>query len=67
MNAANTYVIEVWDEDDYEIFYGGDDLVGTHTMNINGCSGCAAGNDAIVSYNINHVVIPPVPLAITSI
>jgi hypothetical protein len=65
MNSANTYVIEVWDEDDYELFYGGDDLVGTHTMNINGCSGCAAGTDAIVSYTINHVVIPPVPLVVS--
>jgi len=65
MNSANTYVIEVWDEDDYEIFYGGDDLVGTHTMNLNGCSSCAAGTDAIVSYTINHVVIPPVPFVVS--
>lgn len=61
MNSGSTYTLEVWDEDDYEIFYGGDDLIGTHIMNFNGCSGCAAGTDAIVSYNINHVVIPPVP------
>ncbi len=61
MTAGNTYTLEVWDEDDYEIFYGGDDLVGTHTMSLNGCSGCAAGSDAIVSYTINHVIIPPVP------
>lgn len=66
MNPANTYVIEVWDEDDYEIFYGGDDLVGTHTMSLGGCSGCAAGTDAIVSYVIDHVVIPPTPLVISA-
>lgn len=65
MNPANTYDMEVWDEDDYEIFYGGDDLIGTHTMSLNGCSGCAAGTDAIVSYTINHVIIPPVPSVIS--
>lgn len=65
MNPANTYVMEVWDEDDYEIFYGGDDLVGSHTMSLNGCSGCAAGTDAIVSYNINHLIIPPTPSVIS--
>ncbi len=65
MNAANTYIIEVWDEDDYEIIYGGDDLVGSHTMSLNGCSGCAAGADAVVSYNINHVVIQPTPSVVS--
>jgi len=66
LNPANTYDLEVWDEDDYEIFYGGDDLIGTHTMNINGCTGCAAGTDAIVSYSINHLIIPPVPAVISA-
>lgn len=65
MNVGSTYTMEVWDEDDYEIFYGGDDLIGTHTMNFNGCSGCAAGSDAIVSYNINHVIIPPTPAVVS--
>lgn len=66
MDPANTYVLEVWDEDDYEIFYGGDDLIGTHTMNLNGCSGCAAGTDAIVSYTIDHVIIPPAPSVVSA-
>lgn len=66
LDPTKTYEMEVWDEDDYEIFYGGDDLIGTHTMSLNGCAGCAAGTDAIVSYAINHVVIPPLPF-ITSV
>lgn len=61
LTPGNTYVMEVWDEDNYEFIYGGNDLIGTHTMSLNGCSGCAAGNDAVVNYTINHVVIPPVP------
>lgn len=65
LNPANTYLLEVWDEDDYEIFYGGDDFIGNHTMNLNGCSGCAAGTDAIVSYTINYVNIPPVPSVVS--
>lgn len=66
MDPAKVYVIEVWDEDDYEIVYGGDDFIGSHTMSLNGCSGCAAGSNSIVSYVINHVVIPPTPSVISA-
>ena len=65
MDPTKVYVVEVWDEDDYEIFYGQDDLIGSHTLNFDGCAGCAAGSNSVVSYNINHVVIPPTPLVVS--
>ncbi|HTF05786.1 MAG TPA: T9SS type A sorting domain-containing protein [Bacteroidia bacterium] len=64
MNPANTYVLEVWDEDDYEFGFGADDFVGSHTMSLNGCTGCAA-NISIVDYVVNHQVVPPTPSVIT--
>lgn len=64
MNPANTYVLEVWDEDDNEFGFGSDDLVGTHTMSLNGCVGCAA-NISVVDYAVTHTVVPPSPAIIT--
>jgi len=64
MNPANTYVMEVWDEDDNEFGFGADDFVGSHTMSLNGCVGCAA-NISVVDYTVNHVVVPPAPSVIT--
>jgi len=66
MDPTKVYVVEVWDEDDNEIFYGGDDLIGSHTLNFDGCAGCATGSNSVVSYNINHVVIPPTPLVVSA-
>jgi Secretion system C-terminal sorting domain len=65
MNPTNTYVLEVWDEDDHEFGFGSDDFVGNHTMSINGCNGCAA-NISVVNYSVNHIVVPPTP-AVTTI
>lgn len=65
MNPANTYVLEVWDEDDFEFGFGADDYVGSHTMSLNGCMGCAA-NISIVDYVVNHIVVPPTPSIITN-
>lgn len=64
MNPANSYVLEVWDEDDYEFGFGADDYVGNHTMSLNGCTGCAA-NISVVDYTVNHVIVPPLPAVIT--
>ncbi len=64
MNPANTYVLEVWDEDDNEFGFGSDDFVGSHTMSLNGCNGCAA-NISVVNYTVNHTVVPPTPSVIT--
>lgn len=65
MNPLNTYVLEVWDEDDFEFGFGADDFVGNHTMSLNGCTGCAA-NISVVNYTVNHTVVPPVPSVITN-
>ncbi len=64
MNPANTYTLEVWDEDDFEFGFGNDDYVGNHTMSLNGCNGCAA-NISVVNYTVNHLVVPPSPSVIT--
>lgn len=64
MNPANTYVLEVWDEDDFEFGFGADDYVGNHTMSLNGCSGCAA-NISVVNYAVTHTIVPPSPAIIT--
>lgn len=64
MNPANTYVLEVWDEDDFEFGFGADDYIGNHTMSLNGCTGCAA-NISVVNYNVTHTVVSPTPAIIT--
>jgi Secretion system C-terminal sorting domain len=64
MNPINTYVIEVWDEDDFEFGFGADDYVGNHTMSLNGCNGCAA-NISVINYSVNHTIVPPSPSVIT--
>lgn len=64
MNPSNTYVLEVWDEDDFEFGFGSDDFVGSHTLSLNGCAGCAA-NISVVDYTVSHTVVPPTPSVIT--
>jgi hypothetical protein len=65
MDPLNTYTLEVWDEDDFEFGFGSDDFVGSHTMSLNGCTGCAA-NISVVNYNVNHTVVSPVPSVVTN-
>ncbi len=65
LNPALPHTLEVWDEDDFEFGFGGDDYIGTHTMSLNGCVGCAAGI-SVVDYTINHIVIPPTPSVVTN-
>jgi hypothetical protein len=45
LNPANTYVFEIWEADDSfgEPYFGADDFMGSHTLNLNGCNGCGAG------------------------
>lgn len=64
MDPLNTYVLEVWDEDDNEFGFGADDFVGSHTMSLNGCTGCAA-NISVVDYTVNHTVVPPMATVVT--
>lgn len=62
LNPANTYVFEIWEADDSygETYFGADDFMGSHTLNLNGCNGCGAGTSNF-NYSINHQVIYPSP------
>jgi hypothetical protein len=65
LNPANTYVFEIWEADDSygETYFGADDYMGSHTLNLNGCNGCGAGTSNF-NYSINHQVIYPSPAVI---
>jgi hypothetical protein len=62
LNPANTYVIEIWEADESfgESYFGADDFMGSHTLNLNGCNGCGAGTSNF-NYTINHQMIYPSP------
>lgn len=64
LDPANTYTIEIWESDATEPLFGADDYMGSATMNINGCLGCAAGT-AVIDYVIDHVIIYPSPSVIS--
>lgn len=57
---TSTYVIEIWEADDSfgEVILGGDDYMGNHTLNLNGCNGCGAGTSNF-NYAISHQIIYP--------
>ena len=65
LNPANTYVFEIWEADESfgETYFGADDFMGSHTLNLNGCIGCGAGS-ANFNYTINHQVIYPSPTVV---
>ena len=62
LNPSNTYVVEIWEADDSfgESYFGADDFMGSHTLNLNGCNGCGAGTSNF-NYTINHQLIYPSP------
>lgn len=62
LNPSNTYVVEIWEADDSfgESYFGADDFMGSHTLNLNGCNGCGAGTSNF-NYSINHQLIYPSP------
>lgn len=66
LNPLNTYVFEIWEADDTagEFYLFEDDYMGEHTLNLAGCTGCAAGTSTI-NYTINHQVIYPSPTVIS--
>ena len=45
----------------YELTFGSDDFIGTHTINFISCNSCSAGSDATVSTVISYQEILPVP------
>lgn len=62
LNANTTYVLEIWEADDsyLEPYFGNDDFIGSHLLNLYGCSGCVAGN-ATINYVIAAQQILPTP------
>lgn len=67
LNPNNTYVFEIWEADDSfgEPYFGADDYMGSHNLNLNGCNGCGAGSSNF-NYSINHQVILPTPQVLAS-
>ena len=65
LNPQQTYTIEIWEADESfgETYFGADDFMGSHTLNLNGCNGCGAGTSNF-NYSINHQVIYPSPTVI---
>jgi hypothetical protein len=66
INPNNTYTIEIWEADDSyaEPYFGNDDYIGSHALNLNGCNACAAGN-ASINYSSTMQQILPSPLITT--
>lgn len=62
LNPNSNYTIEIWEADDSyaEPYFGNDDYIGSHILNLNGCSACTAGN-ASINYSIAMQVILPTP------
>ena len=62
LNPNNAYVFEIWEADDSygEPYFGADDYMGSHNLNLNGCSGCGAGTSNF-NYTISHQIILPTP------
>ena len=62
INPNNTYIIEIWEADESfgETYFGADDFIGSHLLNLNGCNGCSAGASTF-NYTINHQLIFPTP------
>jgi hypothetical protein len=58
LNPASTYLIEVWEADESvgEWWLGGDDFMGQHTLNLNGCNGCVLTGGGSSGGNISYVV-----------
>jgi hypothetical protein len=66
INPNNTYVFEIWEADVSfgEPLFGADDFMGSHTLNLNGCTGCGAGTSNF-NYTINQQIIYPSPNVIS--
>jgi hypothetical protein len=60
LNPQQSYTIEIWEADVSfgEAYFGADDFMGSHALNLNGCNGCGTGTSNF-NYSINHQVIYP--------
>jgi hypothetical protein len=62
LELGQDYTIEIWEADQSigESYFGNDDYIGNHTINIGSCNACVAGN-AQIAYQINIENINPTP------
>ena len=62
LELGQDYVIEIWEADQSigESYFGADDYIGNHTLNIGSCNACVAGS-AQIAYQIEIENINPVP------
>ncbi len=63
LELGQDYVIEIWEADQSigENYFGADDYIGNHTLNIGSCNGCYAGTSQI-AYQVNIQNINPSPI-----
>jgi hypothetical protein len=62
LELGQNYTIEIWEADQSigENYFGADDYMGNHTLNMGSCNGCYAGT-AQISYQITMTNINPIP------
>jgi hypothetical protein len=62
LELGQNYTLEIWEADQSigENYFGADDYIGNHTLNIGSCNGCYAGT-AQISYQITMTNINPIP------
>lgn len=62
LELGQNYTLEIWEADQSigENYFGADDYIGNHTLNIGSCNGCYAGN-AQIAYQITIENINPIP------
>lgn len=65
MNQGSTYTVDVWESDNGEFGFGADDYMGNATVSFNGCNNCAIST-GVISYVVDHVVIPATPSVISA-
>ncbi len=65
LNPLSTYTVDVIESDAGEFGFGADDFMGSATININGCNGCAI-TDGVISYTITQQIIPATPFVISA-
>ncbi|MFM8595489.1 MAG: hypothetical protein ACKOBN_00170 [Flavobacteriales bacterium] len=62
LELGQTYLLEIWEADQSigENYFGADDYIGNHTLNISSCNGCFAGT-AQIAYQITIQNVNPSP------
>lgn len=62
LELGQSYILEIWEADQSigENYFGADDYIGNHTLNISSCNGCFAGS-AQIAYQVSVQNINPSP------